>query len=42
MVDVALAREYARAFRELAEALQVPADISWAQVATQPGVMKLE
>jgi uncharacterized protein (TIGR00255 family) len=42
MVDVALAREYARAFRELAEALGVPTDISWAQVATQPGVMKLE
>jgi uncharacterized protein (TIGR00255 family) len=41
-VDVALAREYARAFRELADALGVPADISWAQVATQPGVMKLE
>ncbi|WP_224249537.1 YicC/YloC family endoribonuclease [Hyalangium gracile] len=42
MVDVALAREYARAFRELAEALGAPADISWAQVATQPGVVKLE
>jgi len=41
-VDVALAREYVRAFRELADALGVPADISWAQVATQPGVMKLE
>jgi uncharacterized protein (TIGR00255 family) len=42
VVDVALAREYARAFRELAEALGAPADISWQQVATQPGVMKLE
>jgi uncharacterized protein (TIGR00255 family) len=42
MVDVALAREYARAFRELAAALGVPPDISWAQVATQPGVVKLE
>lgn len=42
MVDVALAQEYARAFRELAEALGVPADISWSQVATQPGVVKLE
>lgn len=42
MVDVALAREYARAFRELADALGAPADISWAQVATQPGVIKLE
>jgi uncharacterized protein (TIGR00255 family) len=41
-VDVALAREYARAFRELADAMGVPADISWVQVATQPGVMKLE
>jgi uncharacterized protein (TIGR00255 family) len=42
MVDVALAREYARAFRELAQALDVPAEISWEKVATQPGVMKLE
>ncbi|HYH98141.1 YicC/YloC family endoribonuclease [Hyalangium sp.] len=42
IVDVALAREYARAFRELAEGLGVPANVSWEQVATQPGVMKLE
>lgn len=42
VVDVALAREYARAFRELAEALGAPAPISWDQVVTQPGVMKLE
>src|SRR3954471_8457106 len=42
MVDVALAREYVRAFRELANALGVPAEVSWAQVANQPGVMKLE
>ena len=42
VVDVALAREYARAFRELAEALGAPAAISWDQVVTQPGVMKLE
>ncbi|WP_224370910.1 YicC/YloC family endoribonuclease [Hyalangium versicolor] len=42
MVDVGLAREYARAFRELAEALSLPAEITWAQVATQPGVVKLE
>ncbi len=42
MVDVALAREYARAFRELANALGTSADISWAQVASQPGVVKLE
>jgi uncharacterized protein (TIGR00255 family) len=42
VVDVALAREYARAFRELAEALGSSTPISWEQVATQPGVMKLE
>jgi uncharacterized protein (TIGR00255 family) len=42
MVDVVLAREYVRAFRELANALGVPAEVSWAQVANQPGVMKLE
>jgi uncharacterized protein (TIGR00255 family) len=42
VVDVALAREYARAFRELADALGVSHDLSWAQVASQPGVVKLE
>jgi uncharacterized protein (TIGR00255 family) len=42
VVDVALAREYARAFREVAEALGVHAEVSWSQVANQPGVMKLE
>jgi uncharacterized protein (TIGR00255 family) len=42
VIDVALAKEYARAFRELAQALGAPAEISWSQVATQPGVMKLE
>ncbi|MFL5345248.1 MAG: YicC/YloC family endoribonuclease [Hyalangium sp.] len=42
MVDVALAREYMRAFRELAAALGTSTDISWAQVASQPGVVKLE
>ncbi|KFE66958.1 YicC/YloC family endoribonuclease [Hyalangium minutum] len=42
VVDVALAREYARAFRELAEALSSSVPISWEQVATQPGVVKLE
>jgi uncharacterized protein (TIGR00255 family) len=42
VIDVALAKEYARAFRELAQALGAPAEVSWAQVATQPGVMKLE
>jgi uncharacterized protein (TIGR00255 family) len=42
VIDVALAKEYARAFRELAQALGASAEITWAQVATQPGVMKLE
>jgi uncharacterized protein (TIGR00255 family) len=42
VVDVALAREYARAFREVAEALGVHAEVSWSQVASQPGVMRLE
>jgi uncharacterized protein (TIGR00255 family) len=42
VVDVALAKEYARAFRELATALGTPAEISWAQIANQPGVVKLE
>ena len=42
VIDVALAKEYARAFRELAQALGASAEISWSQVATQPGVMKLE
>jgi len=42
VIDVALAKEYARAFRELAQALGAPAEVTWAQVATQPGVMKLE
>src|SRR5690349_21289969 len=42
VVDVALAREYARAFREVAEALGVHAEVAWSQVASQPGVMRLE
>jgi uncharacterized protein (TIGR00255 family) len=42
VIDIALAKEYARAFRELAQALGASAEITWAQVATQPGVMKLE
>jgi len=42
MVDVALAREYARALREVAEALGMNAEVGWAQVASQPGVMRLE
>jgi uncharacterized protein (TIGR00255 family) len=42
VVDVALAREYARALREVAEALGIHAEVSWAQVASQPGVVRLE
>jgi uncharacterized protein (TIGR00255 family) len=42
VVDVALAREYARAFRELAVALGSPAEVSWNQISTQPGVIRLE
>ncbi|MGE6763564.1 YicC family protein [Corallococcus sp. AB049A] len=41
-VDVALAREYARAFKEVAEALGQPAEIAWSQVSNQPGVIRLE
>ncbi|RKH18617.1 YicC family protein [Corallococcus praedator] len=41
-VDVALAREYARAFREVAEALGLTADVTWSQVSNQPGVIRLE
>lgn len=41
-VDVALAREYARAFGELAAALGTHAEVTWAQVASQPGVIRLE
>ncbi|RYZ41365.1 MAG: YicC family protein [Myxococcaceae bacterium] len=41
-VDVALAREYARAFREVAEALGVTAEVTWSQVSNQPGVIRLE
>lgn len=42
VVDVALAREYARVFRELAAALGAPTDIAWTHVASQPGVIRLE
>jgi uncharacterized protein (TIGR00255 family) len=42
VVDVALAREYARAFRQVAEALGMLAEVSWTQVANQPGVVRLE
>ncbi|MBZ4376290.1 YicC/YloC family endoribonuclease [Corallococcus sp. AS-1-6] len=41
-VDVALAREYARAFREVAEALGQSVEIAWSQVSNQPGVIRLE
>lgn len=41
-VDVALAREYARAFEELAAALGAHAEVTWAQVASQPGVIRME
>jgi uncharacterized protein (TIGR00255 family) len=42
VVDRALAREYARALREVAEAIGAMAEVSWTQVASQPGVMRLE
>jgi uncharacterized protein (TIGR00255 family) len=42
VVDRALAREYARALREVAEAVGAMAEVSWTQVASQPGVMRLE
>ncbi|GMU03535.1 YicC family protein [Corallococcus caeni] len=41
-VDVALAREYARAYREVAEALGQSVEVAWSQVANQPGVIRLE
>jgi uncharacterized protein (TIGR00255 family) len=41
-VDLALAREYVRAFRELAKELGLVGDIAWSQVANQPGVVRLE
>lgn len=43
VVDVALAREYARAFQELAAAVGLPAEgVSLSHVASQPGVLRLE
>ncbi|MGZ3459980.1 MAG: YicC/YloC family endoribonuclease [Archangium sp.] len=42
VVDVGLAREYARAFRQVAEALGMMAEVSWTHVSSQPGVMRLE
>ncbi|XXF80567.1 YicC family protein [Myxococcaceae bacterium GXIMD 01537] len=41
-VDLGLAREYVRAFRELASALGVASEVTWHQVASQPGVVRLE
>jgi uncharacterized protein (TIGR00255 family) len=42
VVDVALAREYARAFREVAGALGDQIEVGWSHVANQPGVVRLE
>ncbi|PTL82340.1 YicC/YloC family endoribonuclease [Vitiosangium sp. GDMCC 1.1324] len=42
VVDIALAREYARAFRQVAEAMGMMAEVSWTHVSSQPGVMRLE
>ncbi|NTX08412.1 MULTISPECIES: YicC/YloC family endoribonuclease [Myxococcus] len=41
-VDLNLAREYLRTFRELAKELGLPADVAWSQVANQQGVVRLE
>ncbi|QSQ24980.1 YicC family protein [Pyxidicoccus parkwayensis] len=41
-VDMGLAREYVRTFRELAKELGLPGDVAWSQVANQPGVVRLE
>ncbi len=41
-IDVGLAQEYARAFRELAAALGVASEVTWHHVASQPGVVRLE
>jgi uncharacterized protein (TIGR00255 family) len=42
IVDSALAREYARAFREVAQALGSPIEVTWQHVVSQPGVLRLE
>jgi len=42
VVDIGLAREYARAYRQVSEALGMMAEVSWTHVANQPGVMRLE
>jgi len=41
-VDLNLAREYLRTFRELARELGLPEEVSWAQIANQQGVVRLE
>lgn len=41
-VDLNLAREYLRTFRDLAQELGLPGDVSWSQVANQQGVVRLE
>ncbi|MCP3101386.1 YicC family protein [Myxococcus sp. K15C18031901] len=41
-VDLNLAREYLRTFRELAQELGLSGDVTWAQVANQQGVVRLE
>ncbi|MBZ4401809.1 YicC family protein [Myxococcus sp. MISCRS1] len=41
-VDLNLAREYLRTFRELAKELGLSQDVTWSQVANQQGVVRLE
>ncbi|MCE9672986.1 YicC family protein [Myxococcus stipitatus] len=41
-VDLNLAREYLRTFRDLARELGLPEEVSWAQIANQQGVVRLE
>lgn len=42
VVDLALAREYRRAFGEVARALGLPDDLTLKDVALQPGIIRLE
>lgn len=41
-VDPAMAREYRRAFAELAAALGIPDEVSLREIAAQPGVIRME
>ncbi|QSQ14672.1 YicC/YloC family endoribonuclease [Myxococcus landrumensis] len=41
-VDLNLAREYLRTFRELAQELGLSGEVAWSQVANQQGVIRLE